>query len=266
LNAQAQVTVFPAPGGGGAGGVVSISGEPTVHAKQDGVWNITSITNPVTVTQDGTVVITDGGGSITVDGFLSVGDIQITGDTTVVQGTSPWVVDASGSNVNASVSGTVGVSGPVDVSGSNVNASISGTVNSAQVGTWTVDASGSNVNASVSGTVGVSGPVDVSGSNVNASVSGTVDVTGSTVDANVSGTVGASQSGTWNVGVSGPVSVTGSSVSATVDGTVQAVQSGPWSVGVSGGNINATVDGTVMIGSQVDVSGSTVSLSGDSTF
>lgn len=95
--------------------------EGAVIAFQGGPWTM-QLTG-----LDGGIVISDGGGSITVDGAVS-----ILGGTVQAEQSGSWEVSITGMPTVV-VDGTVEVTGSVDVSGSTVGAS--------QVGSWTFGSS-----------------------------------------------------------------------------------------------------------------------------
>lgn len=79
------------------------------------------------IAADGSIAITDNGGSLTVDGTVELGattlaaleniTATISGDVNVTQGTSPWVVSAN----NLDIRDLVFATDKVDVSGSTIN-------------------------------------------------------------------------------------------------------------------------------------------------
>jgi hypothetical protein len=143
---------------------------------------------------------------VSIDGNSAV--TITSGNITVAQGTSPWVVSG---NVNANVSG-------------NVNANVSGNVNA--------NITGGNVNATVTGTVAVSSVTgNIAGITSNVTV---VDGGGSlTIDG--------------NVGVTGNVNIgTMPNVNANITGGNVTVQQGtdPW---VVTGNLTATIDNNTSV-------------------
>jgi hypothetical protein len=134
-------------------------------------------------------------------GVTSLGNVVLTGNTLPISG-----------NVNANVSGNVGVTGNVNIGTMpNVNASVSGNVGVTSLGNVvltgnTLPVSG-NVNANVSGNVGITGNVNIGTMpNVNANITGG--------NVTVSGNVGVTSLGnvvlTGNtLPISGNVGITG---------------------------------------------------------
>jgi hypothetical protein len=131
-----------------------------------------------------TVTIQDGGGSITVDGSVSV-----SGSVAVTDNSGSLTVDAPvGTPVFVRLSDGTSAIATLPVS---IAAAVAVTDNS---GSLTVDDGGSSL--TVDGSVSISGSVAVT----DGSGSLTVDDGGSSLT--VDGTVSATQSGTWNVGLS----------------------------------------------------------------
>lgn len=160
--------------------------------------HITEIGNSGNLTVPWMPVSLDGNSNVTIT----------SGNITVAQGTSPWIVSG---NVNSNVSG-------------NVNANVSGNVNA--------NITGGNVNAAVTGTVAVSSITgNIAGITANVTV---VDGGGSlTVDG--------------NVGVTGNVNIgTMPNVNANITGGNVTVQQGtnPW---VVSGNLTATIDNNTSV-------------------
>ena len=220
----------------------------------------------VKVTPSGalTVEISDGGGSITVDGTVAVSSVS--GTVTVGDGGGSLTVDGT---VAATQSGawTVSVNEPVSVDDNGGSLTVDGTVAVSSVGgtvvvgdgggSLTVD--GTVAVSSVSGTVTVSGtvsvnePVSVDDNGGSLTVDGTVTAAQATHDnLNLNANI---QVGNVDVGNANPVPVSDAGGSLTVDGTVAATQSGSWTVSVNepvsvddnGGSL--TVDGTVAVSS-----------------
>jgi hypothetical protein len=126
----------------GALGNLDLSGNSLPVVVNSGNVNAV-VSGTVAATQSGswTVNIQDAGNSITIDGSVSVtGNIAgITGNVTVIQGTSPWVVTG---NTNVAItSGNVGITGNLAGITGNVTVVDGG-------GSLTVDG---NVNATITG-------------------------------------------------------------------------------------------------------------------
>jgi hypothetical protein len=180
---------------------------------------------------------------IGTSGILDVPYMPIGGNVVITSG-----------NINANVSGNVGVTGNVNIGTMpNVNAAVSGTVAVSSVtgniagitaNVTVVDGGGS---LTVDGNVGVTGNVNIGTMpNVNAAVTGTVAV--SSISSNV--TVvdgGGSLTVDGNVGVTGNVNIgTMPNVNANITGGNVTVAQGtdPW---VVTGNLTATIDNNTSV-------------------
>ena len=145
----------------------------------------------------------------------SMGNIDLSGNTlpvtidsgnvTVFQGTTPWVI-------------------------SNTNAVVSGTVASTQSGAWTVGLTGNL--AGVTGNIaGITGNVTVVDGGGSITVDGTVAVSG--ITGNIAGITG-------NIaGITGNVTVVDGGGSITVDGNVNATITGSVATTIGGTNLDA---------------------------
>lgn len=196
---------------------VSVTGGATA-AKQDSVITalqdvLTRLSNPLPVS--------DGGGSITVDGVVGVsGSVPVTdnGGSLTVDGT----VGATQSgtwNVGLTGTPTVNVGNTVTISDGSGPLTVDGSVSATITGTPNVNVTNTSLPVNVGNTVNVS---DGNGSlTVDGAVSATVTNT----------SIPVTQSGTWNVGVNGTVPV---SVAATLPVSLASVpthavtQSGAW--------------------------------------
>lgn len=109
------------------------------------------------IAADGSIAVTDNGGSLTVDGTVELGattlaaleniTATISGDVNVTQGTSPWVVSATDLDIRNLVFAT----DKVDVSGSTINVLEGG------FSSWSVVAA--SVDTTAGGTQLVSSPL-----------------------------------------------------------------------------------------------------------
>lgn len=235
VTASGNVTSFQ----GGTWTVgASQSGAWTVGATQSGTWNIgtlTSITNPVSVTQGTSPWVVTG--TVTPSVALT---------TPVTQVTSPWVVSVSNIPHVILDSGTItNITNPVTVTGTVIanqgtspwiisgTTTTTGTVTANQGGIWTV-------NAAQSGTWNIG---------TLTSITNPVAVTGTFWQA----IQPVSQSGTWNIGtltsITNPVAVTGTFFQATQPvslATLPALTTGSATIG----NVNINGNGTVISGQQ----------------
>jgi hypothetical protein len=190
------------------------------------------------INSDGSINVTDNGGSLTVDGTINIGNFPATQNVAIVSSVELEIKNDSGNPVP--VNGTVTAN-----QGTNPWA-ISGSVNASQSGTWTV---------------AVSSIPEVEIKNDS----------GNPVPVN--GTVSANQSGTWNINnITGTVSLptgaatsalqtTGNSSLASIDGKLPtlgqktmagsvpvAIASNQSAIPVTDNGGSLTVDGTVNIG------------------
>jgi len=253
---------------------LSVTFPSSLPVTQSGVWNITSITDPVAVTGtfwqatqpvSGTVSVSNftftnyGSPAIEAANVYVVNPISVSfpASVAVTQSTSPWVV-----------SGTVSVSNlPATQAVSNLTLSEMtftsyGSPAVQALDVYVVNPSGgsggasnitqwNSVNLGSPSNYGTPpGAVEVIG--VNAYITNTVPVTGTFWQATqpVSGTVTADQGGVWNIGtitsITNPVAVTGTFWQATqpVSGTVAFSNT---SIQVSNFPASQTVNGTVSI-------------------
>ena len=252
----------------------------TLAVTQSGTWNVglstgsntigkvklTDGTNDLSITAGGLMPISDNGGSITVDGTVSITEIETddldTGagtDTQAIMGIaipgsgghSLWdesikLQDGSGTSISSTVVGAdtgidVNVLNDLTVDLSEANDSVlvygnDGTTNRA----IKTDTSGNlQVDIVASLPTGTNSIGDI------ANITNVVSVDDNGGSLTVDGTVAATQSGTWNIGtltsITNDVSIDdgGNSItvddggsSLTVDGTVTANQGGSWSVTV----------------------------------
>lgn len=194
----------------------SITVDGTVAATQSGAWTV-SVNEPVS--------IDDNGGSITVDGTVAVSSVS--GTVVVGDGGGSLTVDGT---VAATQSGawTVSVNEPVSIDDNGSSITVDGTVAVSSVaGTVVVGDGGGSL--TVDGTVGISGTVTVADGGGSLTVDGSVSVS--------------------NFPAVQPVSDNGGSL--TVDGTV-AVSSISGNVTVVDGGGSLTIDGSVSITGTVD--------------
>lgn len=209
----------------------SLTVDGSVSASQSGTWDIGTVSTITNV-----VHIDDNAGSITVDGTV-----------TANQG-GTW-------NIN-NITGTVSL--PTGAATETTLATLSQSQASTTSGQSGPLIQGAVTTAAPSYTTGKTNPISLT-------TSGAVRVDGSGSTQPVSGTVAATQSGSWSVDASGvPVPVTDNGGSLTIDGTVAATQSGTWNVGtvtsvtnvvhvddnsstlsIDDGGGSITVDGTV---------------------
>jgi hypothetical protein len=205
-------------------------------------------THTLEINSDGSINITDNGGSLTVDGTVNIGNfpatqnvaivssveleikndsgnpVPVNGTVTANQGTSPWVVSGS---VNASQSGTwtVAVSSIPEVEIKNDSGNpvpVNGTVSANQSGTWNIN----NVTGTVSLPTGAStSALQTTGNTSLASIDTKTPTLGQKTMAASSPVVIASNQSA--------IPITDNGGSLTVDGTIAATQSGAWSVSVT---------------------------------
>jgi hypothetical protein len=204
----------------------------------------------------GTVVVTDGGGSITIDGTVAA--TQSGSWTVAATQSGSWSVSITGSVTVASLN-----TADYDTGAGTVTQAMVGIALPASGGPVAGGTSTNPIRTDPTGTTAQ--PITDGGGSIT--VDGSVSITGSVT---VTGTVAATQSGTWNVGlnagsntigivdqgvggvsawkvdgsgvtqpVSGTVSVSGT---VTVSGTVAATQSGSWTVTANAGTGTFTVD------------------------
>jgi hypothetical protein len=164
-------------------GNVTIPGNVDAHVSQIGTsGELTVPWMPVSI---------DGNSAVTIT----------SGNITVAQGTSPWVVSG---NVNANVSGNVGVTGNVNIGTMpNVNAAVTGTV---AVSSVTGNIAGITANVNIGTMPSITGNVNIGTMpNVNANITGgNVTVTQGTNPWVVSGNVNTTiTGGNANVAITG---------------------------------------------------------------
>ncbi|MBY0525596.1 MAG: hypothetical protein K2R98_19480 [Gemmataceae bacterium] len=239
--------------------VVGVSGVPTVAVSNFPANQATTQSGPWSVAISGQPVqIGDNGGSITVDGAVSVSNFPT---ATTVVGVS-GIPTVQGTVVVQDGGGSLTVDGTVSISNfpaATTVVGVSGTPTVSQGGNWMVGISGTPA-VQVSNTVTVQdggGSLSVDDNGGSITVDGTVSV------GNFPATQAVTQSGPWAVAISGqPVNIADNGGSLTVDGTVAVsnfpaattvvgisgtptVSQGtnPWVIGDGGGSV--TVDGTV---------------------
>ena len=191
-------------------GAGSLTVDGTVGATQVGEWNIGSLDAILN-----TVSIDDNDASITVDGTVSIGNLPeiqtVDGTVTVQSITNAVAVTDNG--------GSLTVDGSVAVSNFPATQVVSGTIT---VGNASINVNDGGGSITVDGTVGVSGVVPISDNNASITVDGSVSIS--------------------NFPAIQPVSDNGGSL--TVDGTV-AISNSSIAVTDNGGSL--TVDGTVQL-------------------
>ncbi len=210
---------------------------------------------PVLAAQSGTWAVTDGGGSLTVDGTVGIsGSVAVTGGLT----------DAQLRATPVPVSGTVAVTGAGDATAANQSAlnTLTGAVNESAPGT---DTASSGLNGRLqriaqritSLITAVGSPFQAGGSigNTafgvnNGSGASAVNIQDGGNSITVDGAVSAAQSGTWTVtGAGGTFPVTGTFFQATQPVSIASA------VPVTDNGGSLTVDGTVGISGSVAVTG-----------
>lgn len=205
------------------------------------------------------IPVTDNGGSLTIDGSVSVLNFPAT--QSVTQGTTPWIVDGSG--FTQPISGTITAlqgTSPWIVDGSGFIQPISGTIAISQVGTDNnVDANIINASIAVTGPltdaelraspvpVTIPTPVPVTDNGGSLTVDGTVSATQGTSPWVISGTVTATPVGTQDVNLVQLKGIAVSSGSGTTDAATQRVvlPTDQTAIPVTDNGGSITVDGTV---------------------
>lgn len=192
-------------------GTVTVTG--TVAATQSGTWNIatlTTITNPVAVTQStspwvvsGTVSIS---GSVTVTGTVAATQ---SGTWTVQQGGAPWSVNQTQWNGVAVLTGN-GVTGTGSVRVTIASDNTAFSVNAVQSGTWNIGTLTTITNpvaVTQSGSWSLAANQSVNVAQINGvtplmgnGVTGTGSQRVTIASDNTAFSVNAVQSGTWNIG------------------------------------------------------------------
>jgi hypothetical protein len=210
----------------------------------------------------GTVNVADGGGSLTVDGTVSVGNFPATqpvsGTVTIQDGGNSITVDDG--------AGSLTVDGTVAVSSVSGTVAVSGALTDTQLRASDVDVNITNTTVPVSGTFypatqPVSGSVSVSNLPATQPVSGTVTVQDGGGSLTVDGTVGVS--GTVTVDGSGTIQpVSASSLPLPTGAATSAKQPSIGTAGTPSADV-ISVQG-VTGGKEVPISGS-VSVTGTPT-
>jgi hypothetical protein len=220
----------------------SITVDGTVAATQSGTWNITTVTTLTGITND--VNIADGGNSITVDAAnLDIRDLTNASDSVLIY--SNTAKDGSGTNYVPIVTSD-GILRVDIASGSSGRTEYSdGAASAAHVGAVVMGSDGANLQTLHTDSLG----------DLQVDVIGPLP-TGTNSIGNI-GTV------TTLTGITNDVNIADGGNSITVDGTVAATQSGTWNIatvtaltGISN-DVNIADGGNVI---SIDDAGTTVSI------